>query len=80
LKSIDSNLWARLMLEESSRPPKFYPNDFKDSAEIILNHLFGINVDGITHDNCKNIYLRMIHIIDTLPVCSDFFIDDDTTY
>jgi len=66
LESIYSNPWAQVMLEESSRPFKFYPNDFKDSAEIILNHLFGINVDGITHDNCKNTYLQMIHIIDTL--------------
>ena len=75
LQTVDSALWARCMLNESIKPPKFYPEDFKVSAGIILHHTFGLTQDTVSHDNCRNVYLRLVKLIDSLtsrgvPVCS----------
>ena len=65
------------MLNESTPPPKFYPADFNTSATLILHHTFGMTTDGITHENCRSIYLRLVQLINELvsrdiPVCSVF--------
>ena len=65
------------MLNESQQPPKFFPSDFKENVGIILNRVFGITVDGISHGNCRNVYLKLVHLISALveqsiPVCSAF--------
>ena len=41
LQIIDSNLWATCMMGESKPMPKFYPDDFKQSAEIVLYRALG---------------------------------------
>ena len=77
LQPFDHQLWAHCMLNESTNPPKFYPADFNLSATLILTQTFGITTDGITHENCRNIYLRLVTLINALltrdvPICSVF--------
>lgn len=77
LQQFDHQLWAHCMLNESTAPPKFYPADFHISANLILKHTFGLSVNGISHENCQSIYLRLVQLINELvsrgvPVCSEF--------
>ena len=63
------------MLHESKPPPKFFPDDFKDTATTILQSGLGLTVDGITHESCRTIYLKLVELIDGLlsrgvPICS----------
>jgi len=63
------------MFHYSKPLPSFFPLEYKINAGIILSRTFGITVDGISHGNCRNIYLQLVHLITTLlqqgvPVCS----------
>jgi len=77
LQPIDTDLWATCMLNESRLPPPFYPDDFKVSASAILQSTLGLTQSGITHDNCRNVYLTLVLLIDELvdrgiTICSNF--------
>jgi len=54
------------MLEESCKPPPLYPDSFGTVAAAILKDTIGLTVDGITHDNCCNVYKSLVHVIDRL--------------
>ena len=63
------------MLHKSRQPPKFFPADFNISTDLILRTAFGITVGSIAHANCRNIYIRLVQLINELvsrgiPVCS----------
>ena len=64
------------MMNESTNPPKFYPDDFNLSASLILTHTFGMGTNGIIHENCRSIYLRLLQLItllhNSVPICSVF--------
>ena len=72
------------MMEESRAPPKFFPDDFKTSAEIILSSTLGLTVDSIVHENCCRVYLKLVKLISSLigigvPVCSVLSTTSNTT-
>ena len=87
IKEFDTELWASCMLEESKGAPTLYPHDFGLAATTILHHLLGLTPQRITHTNCRNIYLTLVHWIDNLMtnrinVCSSLntdINDDDCT-
>ena len=69
-------------LEESIKPPALYPEDFKTAVTGILCSTYGLTPVGITHDNCRSIYLALVRLIDRLvdrgvTICSS--IDEITT-
>ncbi|XP_065887587.1 uncharacterized protein [Dysidea avara] len=77
LQPFDTDLWVTCMLNESSSSPTFYPDDFKTSATTILQSALGLTHGGITHDNCRNVYLTLVELIDELvnrgiTICSMF--------
>ena len=81
LQIIDSNLWATCMMEESKPMPKFYPDDFKRSAEIVLQSTLGFTREDINHENCRMVYLKLVDLIEALesrgiPICSEFQASD----
>ena len=83
IKDFDSGLWALCMTEESKAPPTLYPDDFGVAATTILYHLLGLTPQGITHCNCRNVYLILVHWINALlnsgiHVCSSLTDDDST--
>lgn len=67
---VDGQLWARGMIESESSPP-VCPVVFKEAAERVLKSTLGLSVDDITHTNCQNIYLHLVHYI-ILLVCDGF--------
>lgn len=73
------------MIQESKPIPKFYPNDFKKSAETVLYRALGFTVQDIIHENCRQVYLKLVVLIEEsddrgIPICSDFQShNDDTT-
>lgn len=54
------------MTEKSRKPPKFFPNDFKESTTVLLCNRLGLTVEDISHENCRNVYLKLVNIIQTL--------------
>lgn len=77
LQTFDTGLWATCMLNESRSSPTFYPDNFKVSASIILQSALGLTQGGITHDNCRNVYLPLVLLIKELvdrgiTICSSF--------
>ncbi|XP_065890187.1 uncharacterized protein [Dysidea avara] len=83
LQDFDANLWAQCMLHESVSPPRFYPDDFKTSASTILYNGLGLNPNAITHYNCRNVYLKLVHLINSLlnhgvTICSNLSITDSS--
>ena len=48
------------MMDESRAPPKFFPDDFRSSTEIILRSALGLTVDGVNHENCQECILYCI--------------------
>ena len=66
MKEFDADLWATCMLEQSKASPDLYPDDFGSAAAAILHHLFGSSPEGITHSNCRKIYLSLVHWIHSL--------------
>ena len=58
--AVDGRLWARGMVE--SEPASLVcPAVFKDAAEVVLRSTLGLSVDDITHTNCRNVYLHLVH-------------------
>ena len=48
------------MMDKSRAPPKFFPDDFRSSTEIILRSALGLTVDGVNHENCQECILYCI--------------------
>ena len=65
------------MMVESKPVPKFYPDDYKQCAEIVLHTILGFSQQDINHENCRMVYLKLVDLIETLvrraiPICSEF--------
>ena len=63
------------MMDESRAPPKFFPDDFRSSTEIILRSALGLTVNGVNHENCHRVYMKLVQLINGLvdmgvPICS----------
>ena len=59
-------LWLKCMREKSREPPKLFLNDFKESATVMLYDRLGLTVEDISHENCRNVYLKLVNEIQTL--------------
>ena len=57
---VNGHLWARGMQETETAPP-VCPVTFKDAVEAVLRSTLGLSVNDITHANCRNIYLHLVH-------------------
>lgn len=44
-------------------PQPFYPADYEAEATAVLNTTLGISVKDITPDNCRNIYIQLVHLL-----------------
>ena len=53
------------MLEESAPLPSLCP-DFADNAKFFLYLFYGLTLDDITHENCKDVYLNLVNIIERI--------------
>ena len=60
LMPVNGRLWARGMQETVLAPP-VCPVLFKDAVEAVLRSTLGLSVNDITHANCRNIYLHLVH-------------------
>ena len=56
-------LWLKCMREKSREPPKLFPNDFKESATVMLYDRLGLTVEDISHENCRNVYVNEIQTL-----------------
>lgn len=54
------------MLEESIKPPALYPGDFETAITNILSETYGLTPAGISHDNCRTLYLCLVCLVDRL--------------
>ena len=66
LKPVDPSLWAQCMLEESVPQPSFYSPEFKENIEYLLYSFHSLNICDVTHQNCVNIYMKLVNIVDSL--------------
>jgi hypothetical protein len=65
LEPIDTALWVHCMLHQSSVPP-LCPTTFQDYGEAALFATLGLTLKDITHTNCRNIYITLVHSISVL--------------
>ena len=65
-QSFDVALWLKCMREKSNHPPKLVPDDFQESATVVLYSFLGLSLSNISHNNCRNIYLKLVHVIQNL--------------
>ena len=54
------------MTEKSREPLKLFPNEFKESATVVLYSSLGLTVGDVSHGNCRNVYLNLINVIQNL--------------
>ena len=66
LQPIDVTLWTASMASESRPPPPLCPIPFKHIASTILRNDFHLNLSDITHSNCRDIYLLLVHHLEAL--------------
>ena len=66
LKPIAPLLWAQCMQEKSIPAPPLCPLEFKENAEYFLNALYGLTLPDVTHQNCKEVYLKLVNIVNYL--------------
>ena len=72
LQPINTDLWATCMVSQSKPAPKLYPTFFKTGVRALLHRKLHISEEDITHDNCRNVYLKLVHHIE-LSVASGSF-------
>lgn len=65
-KPCDVALWLKCMREKSKDPPKLVPDDFEESATIVLYSYLGLSIPDISHSNCRNIYIKLVRVIESL--------------
>lgn len=66
LQPIDVPLWTASMMSESRPPPPLCPTSFKSIALRIIQNNFHLNIADITHSNCRDIYLLLVHHLEAL--------------
>lgn len=65
LKTIDAYLWATCMIESEPAPP-LCPIPFKNAVCQLLSENLGMSIDDVTHENCHNVYLRLVRHMSVL--------------
>ena len=60
IKPIDSAMWVKAFLDESVEPQPFYPDEFKEWADDILEEDFDLIQEQITSLICKELYLYLV--------------------
>ena len=66
LMPIDSEVWARSMIEESRKPPPLCSSEFKENIVFFMNTLLGKTLSDITHENCREIYVFLTEFIESI--------------
>ncbi len=61
--TINPELWAHCMLEESCAPPTAIPPIFAELALFFLQSIFGLKHVDITHKNCMSVYLSLVSFL-----------------
>ena len=61
LQEIDTDLWARAMLQESEAPPLFYDDIFQSEAAAVLHNDLHMRHTDITFGNCKTVYIHLVN-------------------
>ena len=63
LMPIDSNVWVQAMHTESIDPPPFFPQEFEEEANDVLQRNFGMTREHITCDNCVDVYCFLVNAL-----------------
>ena len=59
-KEFPVEVWLAAMVSESEPPASFYSDEFKEWADYVIMREFHINQAGITHSNCRDVYLHLL--------------------
>lgn len=59
-KEFPVEVWLAAMVSESEPPASFYSDEFKEWADYVIMRDFYINQAGITHSNCRDVYLHLL--------------------
>ena len=59
IKPIDSTIWVKAFLDETVEPQPFYPDEFKEWADDIIED-FNLTQEQITSLLCKELYLYLV--------------------
>lgn len=54
------------MSTESTDKPRFFPEDFETEAIHFLHECLGITVNDITHNNCRDVYCKLVEVLNCL--------------
>ena len=66
LKNVDAYLW------ESEPAPRLCPAPFRSTVDQVLQELLGMSIDDVTHKNCRNVYLKVVHQMSLLVADGSF--------
>ena len=64
LQPFDIDLWLTCMSRKSRIPPRLYPEEFERCAVYILDRALDLNPRDVSHENCRNIYVKLLRIIE----------------
>ena len=62
-KNIDLEVWAHCYIEHARKPPPFYPSEFKDAADAVINRDFDMTQQDINEENAELIYLHLVNMM-----------------
>ena len=68
IKPVDAGVWVYAMINESCDQPKFYSNETQQIFDELLFNLRGIHQGDITSDNCRDIYIELVDVFNSLHV------------
>ena len=57
---MDAYVWAQCMFD-SETAPSLCPATFRSAVDRVLQGLLGMSIDDVTHNNCRNVYLKVVH-------------------
>lgn len=60
IKPIDSAIWVKAFLDETVEPQPFYPDEFKEWADDILEDDFNLTQEQIISLIYKELYLYLV--------------------
>ena len=63
---VHPQLWAHCMLTKSCDHSLNCPEDFTENALYFLEHVFGLTLDQVTHQNCIEVYLNLSTFLSNL--------------
>ena len=60
MQPFDVDLWLTCMSRKSKTPPRLYPEEFGRYAFDIFDHCLNLSPRDVSHDNCRNIYVKLV--------------------